>query len=711
MPQVPYKPVPSVTPKEGGPGPIGVRTPQIGPEAWGYNVGAALSHAGTVEEGVGTEMFNRAEAFQQLDNANEASMAAADFDKAAAQADYNLKLNEGKNAVDAYKTYDQTLEDARQRIRGRLTNQDAQRLYDNQTKTMAGRAYWAGANYASGQHKVYTDATDKAEEAMAARAVRIDPKNENVLKETLSNLEKTIRTQYADKGMSEDFVNEKVFEAKSTVTAGALTDLAKVNPTTAKTMLQGMGDKLTPGDRDRTMDFILDKQRHILPQQLYGAYYRGDYITLGQKKIPIERAGNAVGGLESSNNYSLEGIMTKHGRALGRYQVMEEFLPDFLKQAGMKPMTKQEFLADHAAQDQLFNTVFQKYQDQYGSFNEAMSHWFTGGSIAAARAKGAHDGHGTTIDKYLAMGNANLAKQASLPELEGDIQEAGKRLVSEGEDPLFPQFLRAGVEKEYAHQKQIMVAEAAANRGTVLDALAKPQADGSLIRSKDDLFRDPEVQKAYQHLDTKDKLAIEGHIIQNINNGYAITDEKMGRYHQLLDLTRTPQGQEELAKTNLIDEKLPWPLYNKLMTQQKAIIKQQGDDHLTHALTVIHQTLPDAPKDKAGSKAAHDRWTQFNGEVQDAIMDWTQSHDGKRPNDKEVQDIGRMLLRKQVGTWWEEHIGSGGPRTYMLPPTQKWLDEAKRTPQLQNATNDQLQRAYTRTILKRMQEGKEIERD
>jgi len=122
----------------------------------------------------------------------------------------------------------------------------------------------------------------------------------------------------------------------------------------------------------------------------------------------MDAAKYAIGTFESGNDYNNTGPMTHLGRALGRYQVMEAELPGQLKQAGLPAMTSQEFLANKAAQDRLFETVFGDLMNKHGSFNDAASMWFSGRPVNQAGMR--HDVFGTTVPKYLDNTNSLLAK-------------------------------------------------------------------------------------------------------------------------------------------------------------------------------------------------------------------------------------------------------------------------------------------------------------
>jgi hypothetical protein len=122
------------------------------------------------------------------------------------------------------------------------------------------------------------------------------------------------------------------------------------------------------------------------------------------------RWANSIAGIESggaSNPYSL---ITPSGsrRALGKYQVMEENLPEWTQAAFGKPLTAQEYLSNPDAQDALFQHRFSHYVDKYGTPQDAASAWFTGRPLSDPSSSGASDRFGTTGASYVRKFNAGL---------------------------------------------------------------------------------------------------------------------------------------------------------------------------------------------------------------------------------------------------------------------------------------------------------------
>lgn len=119
------------------------------------------------------------------------------------------------------------------------------------------------------------------------------------------------------------------------------------------------------------------------------------------------RWGNAIASIESGGESSPYTSITPNPggrRALGKYQVMEENLPEWTQAALGRRLSTQEFLNSPDAQEEVFKHRFGSYVDRYGTPQDAASAWFTGRPISAASAS-AHDSLGTSGASYVAKFN------------------------------------------------------------------------------------------------------------------------------------------------------------------------------------------------------------------------------------------------------------------------------------------------------------------
>lgn len=109
---------------------------------------------------------------------------------------------------------------------------------------------------------------------------------------------------------------------------------------------------------------------------------------------------NALGTIESGNNYSALGPRTEKGnQAYGRYQVMDFNIPVWTKEVLGQEMTPDQFLRSREAQDAVAAAKFGQYVEKTGNPYDAASMWFSGRPMD--RAGNASDVTGTSVPQYV----------------------------------------------------------------------------------------------------------------------------------------------------------------------------------------------------------------------------------------------------------------------------------------------------------------------
>ena len=99
----------------------------------------------------------------------------------------------------------------------------------------------------------------------------------------------------------------------------------------------------------------------------------------------LDRAREAIARIESrgSGDYNAMGPRTRTGdQAHGRYQVMGNNVGPWTQQHFGQRLTPEQFRANPAAQDAVFNGQFGSYLNRYGNPQDAASAWFTGQPLA-----------------------------------------------------------------------------------------------------------------------------------------------------------------------------------------------------------------------------------------------------------------------------------------------------------------------------------------
>ncbi|MER9829163.1 hypothetical protein NKJ51_12350 [Mesorhizobium sp. M0134] len=159
-----------------------------------------------------------------------------------------------------------------------------------------------------------------------------------------------------------------------------------------------------------------------------GAVTRSPLAAVGAAGMSQYAA--AIRSIESagSGGYSALGPWTNGDRAYGAYQVMGNNIPSWSRDALGKSLTPDQFLADPAAQDAIFEKQFGKYLTKYGNPQDAASAWFTGGPLKSGA--GARDVLGTSGSVYVDKFNKAVEKAAgSLDGLDSTVTSTVKSLA------------------------------------------------------------------------------------------------------------------------------------------------------------------------------------------------------------------------------------------------------------------------------------------
>lgn len=160
--------------------------------------------------------------------------------------------------------------------------------------------------------------------------------------------------------------------------------------------------------------------------------------------------GRGISDIESGGRYDALGPMLRGGRqALGKYQIMEENLPEWGRAAIGRPVTRDEFLKSPEIQDAIFNHRFGQYVKKYGPSGASRA-WFAGeGGMNNSNAR---DALGTTVSAYenkfnRAMGipQADRQKLAFMSQRASEPEMGSEEMIGGGLDPLRRRALALGI--------------------------------------------------------------------------------------------------------------------------------------------------------------------------------------------------------------------------------------------------------------------------
>lgn len=696
MPQVPYSGVPSVAP--GG-------TPQsrfhadVSAETFGGSVGAALGSLGGQLQRSGNELFERGVAMQTLYNHSEAQEADARYTEEAGKlhADYNTL--QGKAAVDAYPSYIDGLKKTRQSIRDGLSNETSQKLFESASNGTMGRSIFNGAGHAAGENKKYALGASQARVSSVGSQTLSFPEDERSFKDGLVKTEQEVRAQGNLLGLAPEAIDEAVSMQRSKLWGERVKGMAKQDPLVAGKWLEdGIKRGDIRGEDIGRLTSLVQQQRNTVGARMISKQVTEGGLQWGSGQVDIRRAADAIGTFESGGRYNLVGVETRHGRALGKYQVMEAFLPEFLAQAGMPPMTRDEFLKSPAAQDQLFNTRFGQYMKETGSFNDAAAKWFSGKTLAEAGSR--KDAHGTTVPGYVSNVNAILARNAPVSEKVA----LGTKLASTTvpDDPLFPEYVEQRIMTDHNRTIAMKKDDEFQNRQVVEEGLMGGR-DGKLPTTVEELTADPRASEAWEKLLPQTQRRYMGVLARNSKGDTNWTDASLREYQRFKGQAAADPA--TFLDLDVVDTNLPNSAKRELINLQGRLKgKAEGDPRVARAMNILAPDLAAAGIERKNKE----EYYQYVGALEDQIKTWTDEKK-KPPSFEETQLIGRRLLQQQRSTSFFGNLFGTKVPTYQVPVPDEEVEKIKASGEWSKMaitpTPEQIQRIYTRALYQRLYGG------
>jgi len=706
MPQVPYSGVTSVV--GGGSAPQSRFQANVSAETFGGSVGAALDSLGGQLQRSGNELFERGVAMQTLYNHSEAQEADARYTEEAGKlhADYNSL--QGKAAVDAYPSYIDNLKKTRQSIRDGLSNETSQKLFESASNGTMGRSIFNGAGHAAGENKKYALGASGARVSAIGSQTLSFPEDDRSFLKGMETTEAEVRSQAQLLGLSPEATAEAVSMQKSKLWGERVKGMAKQDPMLAGKWLEdGIKKGDIRGEDIGKLSSIVQQQRNTVGARMISQQVmKGEGTKIGQSIVPIEQAQEAIGQFESGGRYNLEGpeVFDKktgrsRGRALGKYQVMPENLPEWLGEAGMKPMTKEEFLRSPTAQDQLFNFKFGQFMKKHGSFNEAASVWFTGQPMAkAGNVTDAQPGYkGTSAPAYIAGTSAILARNAPLSQKVAE----GQRLASTAapDDPLFPDYVEMRIKTDNDRQIAIKRDTEFQNKQVVEDALMGGK-DGKLPTTVEELTNTPEKAQAWQDMLPANQRRYMGVLSRNAKGDTNWTDTSLREYQKLKGAAMADPA--SFLDMDVVSTDLPNSAKRELINLQGRLKgKAEGDPRVARALGILSPDLVAAGIDKRDKEQFH----QFTGALSDQLQQFAEENK-RPPKIEEVQLLGRRLLQTQTQPGW---LWNSKTPTFQVPVPTEESEKIKASGEWSKMsitpTPEQIQRIYTRALYQKLYGG------
>lgn len=655
MAQVPYNPVPEVRPQlDPTPRPQ-IDTPLA---AFGGLTAEATTHFGGALDKVGDELFARAAAMQEMNQqakADQASIAAA-----TQMADLHTKYTTltGDAAVQALPKYNADIADVVAKSRAGLESPYAQQQYDRDTRRFQMQYLTTAGSYGAQQAKQFTKDTIQAKIDNTVNQIGLNPLDQNAWNANLDSIKAETNHDMDVGGIPQDspIRTAKIDDVTSKATAKRISEIARTDPVKAESFFNDAmkrGD-LKGGDALNAYNAVKNQQYSVGSRNIAADTTAGKGNWVGEQVVNTTMARTGIKGIEGGN-YEIMGPQTYKngqpaGQGLGAYQVMEYNLAPWLKEAGMAPMTSQQFLKDHNAQDQLFDFKFGQLQQQYGSFNKAARAWFTGSPNAPDDVSDKQPGFkGHTVEQYLTAANASMARVAPSEML---ADHAGKLAenMSNGDEVLRDHAVHSVLTIHNDDQKVQRDNEFQAKQ-TIDSAINNYDPSGKLPTSPLDLMnhdKTGQFMAAWDAADPEVRATYMKQFQRNAGEDYKQTEQNQITFRRYQGIGLSPQSSpsdlKDFLSVDFGSMAMPQPQRAALIKLQGEVFKNSAKNPaLNSALSMLANTDPAVRQILSQDKSSDDR-NQFTGALHEAIEQYMELNK-KPPNDKDLQVIGAQLMR------------------------------------------------------------------
>jgi len=627
-------------------------------EAFGGAVGKAEQRSGGAMESVGTELFSRAMAMQQVSQDMEALNAVAKTSRLMGDRSEQFHQLSGLAAHNDLPSFQSDIDKAREEG-GQGLSPYARLRYEQETRSLQQRLNLMAGAHAGEQFKHYVTGSNEAAADSAIRTVGLIPESDETFAKSIDTIKSRANDMAVPMGWNEDQKNHWIFDktsaaVKERIEAMARTDVGGAYKALDKATQDGLVDKATAGSLKDKIDghFTNVATRVFVPK-----IFSGEDGRLGDQKVPVENLLYAIRGNEGAGSYNPPHPTIAKGpyagqHALGAYGIMQGNLQPWLKEAGMPAMSEAEFLKDRDAQDKLAAFKLGQLQDKYGSANKAALAWFTGDpNPDPGRSDGYH-----TAAWYKQNLNANLAKSVSVAKI-AEVAKAHAEEIAPG-NALVSQHISDAAETEAIRQRREAKEEQKGYADTIGRALA-PGPDGKVPTKIEDIA-DPAVHEAYLSIkDPKTKAAIDKQFRQNAESGgYAKTAETVDTYYEWLGKYRNPETlpkdqREELLTQSVWTLPIPYQYQQKLYAAQEDLRKNLEKNPRIQDVMAENKPTLDAFGIGTHQDKDHKRLHAFQGAFHEAAE--TLEQEKGKPLDKEDLDgVAKGLLRKWGGGWFSK---------------------------------------------------------
>lgn len=259
MPQVPGL-LPDVAPTTSGTPNIDLPVPV---DAFGGAVGHALQGLGQDITHASNDIWERAVQMQDMNNRAEADRATSTYMETAGKLHADFNALQGADAQARFPSYIQDLKDAREKLRGTLSNPMSQRMFDSESLSTMGRTIFNGAGHAAESAKgaAINAVTNRIKATTDLAAISDNPADVDAAKYRLKGL--TYNLNQLRGTTDPATLDETEKQVNSNLDFNVLKQMARKDPWAAAEELKKRKSGMVQTDYDRIEDIILTQQRSI----------------------------------------------------------------------------------------------------------------------------------------------------------------------------------------------------------------------------------------------------------------------------------------------------------------------------------------------------------------------------------------------------------------------------------------------------------------
>lgn len=711
MAQVPYNPVPQVSPQNSGM-PYQSST-GASPEAFGAGVGAAKQRLGAALEQTGDMLANHAIRLQDMANASAAKDLFLQADQEMGALDTAYRSLEQKAAVDAYPKFSQDVKALRDKFISQASNPEVARIFDQDFSRRAGFTIIDGARFAATQNKAYNNATTQAVVSNAVKNTAATGGNEKAFQDNLRLVKNAVEDQSVVHGWSDAEKSLKMQEQVSNLWAARIESIAQTNPFLARDLYVKNKDSI-----DGLTQMKIEK--HL--QQQYVAVAtrtRADQIVNGtlpsEIRVNAAKAGNFWGDPNAADfrEKNLTTIELSSGK---KVEVNKQAAPSFqgflneLEERGydikaIGGYSKRNIAGTNTLSQHAYGNAIDINPDNNPVKYNGQVVTDLPPEIGQLAAKyGLSWGGNWTGSKRDPMHFewSGRTTEPLTPNVESGWLERGVRLAKEvaridaPDDPRYEDTLIARVKAEYNNVKTVTKEAETANFNTV-QAAVLGVANNQPMTSVDGILGNSVLSQAFFALPDTRQKAVLNQIEKNAKADVPLTGPRYARFQELMGKSVT--APDEFMKIVAGDEDLPRTLQSQIFAKQRSMQgKLQDTTKLNSALTSVRSMLNDAGivssrTDQSKAKA----YDQFVGSFNDALTA-EEAQTKKFPNEARQREIASKLIREMAPEGLMQRFGlSTPPRMF-----EKAVPEADATTikdaflkaQGRQPTDDEVRRIY-----------------